>query len=139
MSKNAIRDGMPRYAIKRLRKDLKGDTLVQATSDLASEANFLSKLRHPNICRMRGTIGEPGKNGFAIVLDRLSMTLRDKMLEWKKQGAYGASPLLGKMKSSFWSHSKKEDQLQIQMNVHGEKLMAIYDLARALRHLADHS
>lgn len=137
MSAHAVRDGINRYAIKRLRKDLKGDTLVQATADLAAEANFLKSLRHPNICRMRGTIGEPGKKGFAIVLDRLTVTLRYKMMEWKKLD--GCVSLLSKVKSNFLSQDKREDKLRIQKEFYGEKLMGVYDIARALRHLAEHS
>jgi len=85
MSAHVIRQGRPRYAAKRLRKDLKDKKLLcRATADLASEAIFLKTLRHPNICRMRGTIGEPGRKDFTIIMDRLTMTLRDKMLNWKK-------------------------------------------------------
>ncbi|KAL3944259.1 MAG: hypothetical protein SGBAC_001653 [Bacillariaceae sp.] len=139
MSTHVIRDGMPRYAIKRLKKSLKGDTLVQATADLASEANFLMSLHHPNICKIRGTIGEPGKRGFAIVMDRLTQTLREKMVEWKRMENSGS--LFSKLKNAFRppSQSKLEAKLVQQKQIYGEKLLAAYDVARALRCLAEHS
>lgn len=143
MSTHAIRDGIHRYAIKRLRKDLKGDMLVQATADLAAEANFLTSLRHPNICRMRGTIGEPGTKGFAIVLDRLTLTLREKMMEWKKlDGAHGSSSIVDKIKSLSICGGEQiaaDEKLEVQKEVFSDKLMAVYDIARALRHLAENS
>ncbi|CAJ1932657.1 unnamed protein product [Cylindrotheca closterium] len=139
MCKHAIRDGMPRYAIKRLKKDLKGDGLVQAMADLASEAHFLMTLRHPNICRMRGTVGEPGKRGFAIVIDRLTLTLRQKMAEWKKHDDRGSIVSNLKKVLGTESQSKVEAKLVVQKEIYGEKLLAAYDVARALRYLADHS
>ncbi|CAJ1932655.1 unnamed protein product [Cylindrotheca closterium] len=139
MRKHIMRGGMSRYAIKRLKKDLRGPTLTQATADLASEANFLMTLRHPNICRMRGTIGEPGKRGFSIVMDRLTLTLREKMVEWKKKDDSGS--LFSKLKKILGNQSKSklEEKLMFQREIYGEKLLAAYDVARALRYLADHS
>mmetsp|Transcript_40819 Transcript_40819/g.98440 ORF Transcript_40819/g.98440 Transcript_40819/m.98440 type:complete len:494 (+) Transcript_40819:87-1568(+) len=139
MRAHVMRDGISRYAVKRLKKSLKDNALVQATADLAGEANFLKSLRHPNICKMRGTIGEPGKQGFAIVMDRLTITLREKMLEWKKLD--DSSSLLSKLTKVLGSQSQsmREEKLVIRKEIYGEKLLAAYDVARALRHLAEHS
>ena len=41
MSNHCFRKGLTRYAIKRLRPDLKGETKLNATIDLASEGMFL--------------------------------------------------------------------------------------------------
>lgn len=138
MRDHVIRDGSPRYAVKRLRRDLKGDKLLHATADLASEAHFLKLLRHPNICKMRGTIGLPGVNDFGIILDRLTMTLRDKMLEWKKNDKSGS--LFSKLERLLrHPQSKKEEKLQVYKERYTNKLIALYDTARALRYLAKHS
>ncbi|KAL3927075.1 MAG: hypothetical protein SGBAC_013229, partial [Bacillariaceae sp.] len=138
MSSHVSRNGRPRYAVKRLRKDLKGENMLYAASDLASEAGFLKALRHSNICRCRGTIGEPGKQDFAIILDRLTMTLRDKMMEWKKEDEGGS--LFSKLERLLHqSPNKKEAELQTQKERYSEKLLALYDTARALRYLAKHS
>jgi len=138
MSTHVFRDGQTRYAVKQLRKDLSGDNLISATIDLATEANFLMMLRHPNICKMRGTIGEPGKMDFAIVLDRLTMTLREKMQEWKEEESAERVSPISKMKHVLLRHHKvvKQEQLCTLKEIYGEKLMAVYDVARALRHLA---
>ncbi|CAJ1932653.1 unnamed protein product [Cylindrotheca closterium] len=138
MSSHVMRNGKPRYAIKRLRKDLKGEKLMYATSDFASEARFLMSLRHPNICRMRGTISEPGKKDFAIILDRLTMTLRDKMLEWKKEDSSGS--LFSKLERLIHHpKDKQEEEIQVQKERFAQKLLALYDTARALRFLAKNS
>ncbi|KAL3935282.1 MAG: hypothetical protein SGBAC_009171 [Bacillariaceae sp.] len=139
MSAHVIRDGVSRYAIKRLKKSLKGAALVQATADLAAEANFLMALRHPNICKIRGTIGEPGTRGFAIVMDRLTLTLREKMAEWKKMDDRGSISSKVKNALHIQSHSKLEAKLVVQKEIYGEKLLAAYDVSRALRCLAEHS
>ena len=131
MSENLVRDGQSRYAVKRLREDFKGKALVQAMADLTAEASFLMCLRHPNICKMRGTIGEPGKRGFAIVMDRLIMTLRDKMVEWKAIQESGS--LVSKVKQALQRNHRRS----IQKDVFGDKIVALYDVSRTLRYLAE--
>lgn len=137
MSTHVFRDGEPRYAVKQLREDLKGDKMIQAIVDLTAEAKFLMSLRHPNICKIRGTIGEPGKRDFAIVLDRLTMTLREKMAEWRED-SYESRSLLSKMKKVLIRDQvAKQHRLCLHKSIYNDKLMAVYDVARALRHLAE--
>lgn len=134
MGLHALLDGQPQYAVKKIRQDLQGDDLIQATADLALEANFLMSLRHPNVCRMRGTVGEPGTPEFGIVMDRFVMTLEDKMVDWKKYEQKRHSLF----KRVLRQHQpSKEAQFEVQRQIYGEKLMAIHDIARALRYLAD--
>jgi len=136
MRTHVVRDGRLRYAVKQLRKDLKGNRLVQATADLAAEASFLRSLRgHPNICKIKGTIGEPGKRNFGIVMDRLIVNLREKMRDWKKYDERRYCLL----KKIVLHHQQPslEEQLEVQKQIYGEKLMAVNDIARALRRLAD--
>lgn len=127
-------DDSPRYALKQLRQDLEGDKLVQATADLALEANLLMSLQHPNICKLQGTIGTPGTKDFAILLDRLPTTLRDKMMDWKKHEIRRYRLL---KKVLLLHQPSKEEQLDVQRHIYGEKLQAVYDLARTLQYLAD--
>lgn len=138
MKSHVLRDGKARYAVKRVRRDLSGDKLFHAIGDMASEAHFLKSLRHPNICKMRGTISRPGKRDFGIILDRLTMTLRDRMLEWKKEDNSGS--LFSKLERLLHHpQDKKEEELQVHKERYSEKLVALFDSARALRYLAKHS
>lgn len=131
MSTNFTRQGIARYAIKRARSDLSPDDLLEAVVDLAVEAKFLAAMRHPNIVRMRGTVGSPGNDGFMIVMDRLRMTLREKMKQWRTE-VKGKNPsLLGKMLGQV-------NNSAIQREQYGDKLLAVYDIARAMRYLHNH-
>jgi serine/threonine protein kinase len=54
--------------------------------DLATEAQFLRGLEHPNIVKLRGvSASEPFSPGFFLVLDRLYDTLEDRLRSWKGQ------------------------------------------------------
>ena len=80
MSTHCVGHGRPRYAIKRLRHEFATTEIqLEAAIDLASEAKFLASLHHPNIVKMRGTVGTPGTPAFGIVMDCLVLTLREKM------------------------------------------------------------
>jgi hypothetical protein len=138
MSAHVIRQGRSRYAMKRLREDLPQRKLLSAITDLAAEAKFMSSMRHPNICKMRGTVSQPGRRDFAIVMDNLVQTLRQKMDDWKDLDEKGSrfSVLERLLKQP---KNKKDEQLTIQKERYADKLLAMYDAARALRYLHNHS
>jgi hypothetical protein len=133
MSKHCFRAGLARYAVKRLRPDLESSKQLEAAIDLASEAKFMASLQHPNICKMRGTIGQPGSWDFMIVMDCLQMTLREKMKQWKDQ--LHRSPKNGMFRFLKRSH---QHQAALEDDVFADKLLAVYDIARAMRYLHNH-
>mmetsp|Transcript_16819 Transcript_16819/g.35141 ORF Transcript_16819/g.35141 Transcript_16819/m.35141 type:complete len:367 (-) Transcript_16819:399-1499(-) len=71
-----------RYALKQLKPNEKQAHVEQGLIDLSNEAQFLSCLDHPNIIKMRGVVGTSLTPNFGIILDRLYMTLEDKMDFW---------------------------------------------------------
>ncbi|KAL3907649.1 MAG: hypothetical protein SGILL_008785 [Bacillariaceae sp.] len=86
------------YAIKHLRKDLfatsheKRSAFRSAAADLVLEAQFLSRIDHPNIIKLRGwavggtTCFASGQHdSYFLVLDRLEMTLANRIEEWKRE------------------------------------------------------
>jgi Protein tyrosine and serine/threonine kinase len=131
MSTHTTRQGIARYAIKRARHDLTRDAILEAVVDLAVEAKFLATMRHPNIVRMRGTVGTPGSEGFMIVMDRLQMTLREKMVVWNRESKGQSVGLHGKLLGN-------KSNTAVQREQYADKLLAIYDIARAMRYLHNH-
>ena len=88
MKAHCVRAGAPRFALKRVKSDTEGTSplwMLGATLDLAKEAKFLASLNHPNIIKLRGTMGEPGHTDFAIVLDRMVTTLDKTIDQWKRE------------------------------------------------------
>lgn len=130
MSKHVLRHGQGRYAVKRVRRDLKDP--VSAILDLAVEAKFLASIKHPNIVRMRGTSGVPGSPNFMMVMDRLSLTLKEKIRGWNRElkRKTGLFQLLSPAKAKQ-TKAAIEDQ-------YADKLLAIFDIARAIRYLHNH-
>jgi len=116
------RGGKPRYAAKHIKKRLEGHMREDAIIDLACEAAFLSRILHPNIVRLRGTVGTPGSPKFTLILDRLDQTLTNKIADWKDE-------FKRRTKNFF-----RKDKLGLASLFH-ERLLAAYDIARALRHL----
>jgi hypothetical protein len=55
MRTHCIGHGRPWYAIKQLRNS--GSHKMEAAINLAVEAKFLASIWHPNIVKMRGTMG----------------------------------------------------------------------------------
>jgi len=85
----------PQYVIKHLRRDLLTDRkrFIHAAGDLVMEAMYLSKLKHPNIIKLRGcavggssAYGNGKHDGFFLILDRLNSTLSQQIQEWKQCG-----------------------------------------------------
>lgn len=116
-------DTRPRFAVKRVRPDLSPDWTCVAIADLAKEAKFLASLHHSNIIRLRATVGTPGNNDFAIVLDRLYMILDKKIKEWKKDDKKT------RLMNVCVLDGEKHRSLMT------ERLTAMYDIARALKYL----
>jgi len=88
-------DHSPQYIIKHLRRDLMVDRkkFIHAAGDLVMEAMYLSKLKHPNIIKLRGcavggssAYGNGKHDGFFLILDRLNSTLSQQIQDWKDKG-----------------------------------------------------
>jgi len=109
-----------RYAIKHLQESSLSS--MEAQMDVFYEAKFLQSIRHSNIIRLRGIVGEPGDEDYGLILDRLTKdTLHDVLHKWKKSAW-----------KSTWNHSEAK-------NRHGIRLEIALDVGRALRHLHRHS
>jgi len=134
MSQISQRNGMARYALKRITtgpgtKDeaMVTDWTQAAVKDLACEAKFLQSLHHPNIIRLRGTMGTPGDPDFGLVLDRMPGTLRDKIRHWKRISK--GVPFGNLLMCCSREHAYFFNKLFL------EQLMAVFDIARGLKYL----
>lgn len=116
----------PRFAVKRIRSDLPPGVTCVAIPDLAKEARFLASLHHSNVIRLRGTVGTPGAKDFCIILDRLYMILDQKVQEWKEDD-----------KENRFMHFFVRDRRSHRASMN-ERLMAMFDIARALKYLHSH-
>ena len=83
-----------RYAVKHLKPALmdRPHRFAKAAIDLATEAEMMLCLEHPNIIKMRGWARKgafsykDGKHdSFFIILDRVVDTLEDRVRDWRKQ------------------------------------------------------
>jgi serine/threonine protein kinase len=123
MSKQCFRGGKPRYAVKQVRDDLDSETYFIAAVDLAAEAKFLASIEHSNIVRLRATVDAPGSQNFMIVLDRLWM-MAEKIVEWRKRERKCRGPFRMMI-------FRKEMHMFLMV----ERLVALFDIARALKYL----
>jgi serine/threonine protein kinase len=83
------------YAVKHLRNRLVTRTpekFKRAAIDLIMEGQLLLVLDHPNIVGLRGWCGDGPKafasrdpRGFFLILDKLPVSLEDRMLEWRNK------------------------------------------------------
>jgi len=129
MKDHCLRNGESRYAIKRIRSDIVGrEEIADAAIDLAREAEFLAALKHPNIIRIRGTINMPGHPKYSLVLDRLYDTLEVQMKKWKLE----KKQYQGKFKGLIGKNKMMLNKLWM------DRLVATYDLARAMAYLHSH-
>jgi len=128
MAANTHVDGLARYAVKRLKDEVDGKHCMDAAIDLACEAMFLQSISHTNIIHLRGTVGMPGAPGFAILLDRLVMTLEQKFSEWQAEKKVHQGSILGKLLC-------RKSETDLLENLLTERLLVCFDIARALRHL----
>jgi serine/threonine protein kinase len=123
--------GACRVAFKKLRPDLYFKKKCEAARDLGREAKLLKSLDHPNIVKLHGIISQPGKADFGILLDCLSLTLREQMRLWKEQEEE-AMNRPGGIRLPFWSTSTSIPQ-ETQLLV--ERLVALLEVAQAMRYL----
>lgn len=129
MAERCYRGDSPRYAIKRVAASLlESDFMASAIVDLAAEAKFLSHLDHSNIIKVRATVGTPGTMGFMIVLDRLVNIMDNKVKEWKQQQKSSCKRKVT-FGLRFGGNSMERHDLAT------ERLVAMFDIARALRYL----
>lgn len=137
LCKMHLRNNKYRYAIKMVNDDLIDyATKTCSIVDLAQEAYFLQRIKHPNIIRLRATVGEPGTVSFGLIVDRLTGTLTDKIIGWSK--AYPecrGGRRIAVLNRLFVSKCRKQ-QLD---NFYSRRLLIALDLARALRFLHQHS
>lgn len=127
-----------KYVVKLLRRDLRAKIRTEAILDLVCEAEYLARLSHPNIIRLRATVGQSGFSSFMLILDRLDQTLSTKLDEWKhalqgeRKAQFGGGPagMLCRKKPAYW----RQHQGLRRVLFH-ERLLAASHVARALRHL----
>jgi serine/threonine protein kinase len=119
--------GKARYAVKRRREDMEKEKLLPAAIDLAAEGEFLASMKHPNVIRLRGTIGTPGHPGYLLLMDRLHVSMNQKLQEWK-QDVRGTKDCLG---------MRVRDR-KTYISLLSERVLAAYDVARALNFLHGH-
>jgi len=133
MSENCIRKDdigrdHSRYALKHLKPTNMQKQLEQGLIDISIEAQFLSCFNHPNVIKMRGVAGEPLTPEFGLVLDRLYLTLEDKMDIWNQEKKMATSSgLCGCLFGSVDSATKSALVFSA--------ITVAYDLACALRYI----
>ena len=117
-----------------------------AIADLAMEAKFMSSIRHPNICKMRAIAGTPGNEDFMVIMDCLSTTLRERMNEWRQQQGRTKSSFLerlllnnDKKNNNKYNKNRNGNAEILQFQRYEQKLLAMWDAARAIRYLHNHS
>ena len=128
--------GEYRYAVKFLKNkwvnDQKG--FENAALDLASEAELMSRMDHPNVLRLRAiatkgldSFAEMSRlDGFFIVVDRLRQTLTDKVERWERQTKFAKNRMV---KTIIGGFSKRTRRVSL------EKLKVSFDIASGLEYL----
>ena len=131
MSKHCIREDHARFAIKRIKQNLKKEKderhKVRGIIDLSIEVSFLSFIIHPNIIKLRGlAYGDPINEDHFIILDRLYLTLEQQIRTWKKD-VFVNSGFCG-----FGCLGANKKELRRIMT---DRLVTAYDLSSALMHM----
>jgi serine/threonine protein kinase len=119
------------YVVKHLREDLfssqERSIFHSAAADLVLEAQFLSRMEHPNIIKLRGwaaggtaCFANGSHDSYFLLLDRLEMTLAYRIEEWQQEQEQQESDCMG--------------------NIHAmrEKLDIATQLASSLEYLHEH-
>jgi hypothetical protein len=96
-----------------------------AILDLAREAKFLSLLNHPNIIEMHATVGDPGHPEFAIVLERLVLTLDKAIKQWSDE--------LKNQRKHLWLNFPKSQPEKRAFEL--KRLVVMNEIANAVHHL----
>jgi hypothetical protein len=118
-----------RYALKQLKVTDSEKHIRQGLIDISIEAQFLACLNHPNIIKMRGLAGKPFSPDFGIVLDRLYMTLDDKMLFWREEKKASLSKHMCGCLGLGFDKATKQGLLFQAVTV-------AYDLSSAMRYIS---
>ena len=132
MEYHCLQSGSSKFALKRLKprtNESEKDLLaLTAGIDLAMEAKFLNVLcAHPNIVRLRATVGLPGSADFSLILDRVVDTLDNRIDAWRSATkARGA-----KWRNLSSGIFRKRNTSPSQMN----QLLVLQDVASAMKHL----
>ena len=126
MAKYNLRDGHPRYAIKKLKPDLSDKDRKYAVMDMAIEAKFLAVISHPNIVKMRGTASTDSlRYDYFIVMDRLYGTLDERIDDWTEQ-----EKMVGGSCCGLWDVDRGR-----LTEVRLERITALYDVTKAMEYL----
>lgn len=113
------------YAVKQIRKDLYPDKRVEAAKSLAKEQKYLQTIQHPNIVRLRGVVDKPGGSNHMLILDKLSHSLLQQVVDWKEE-----------LPSNSFAFPWKSPKVQeTEARVLSERLFALYDVAQAVSFL----
>jgi serine/threonine protein kinase len=115
-----------KYAVKQIRKDLYPAKRVEAAKGLAREQKFLASIAHPNIVRLRGIVSKPGFETNMMVLDKLEQSLLQQAVDWKTQSA---------QLSSFVFPWQSQQRVQVGKDILAGRLLALYDIAQAVKYL----
>ncbi len=128
MSKQCIRNGVPRYAVKQLSPRTKSDKSVflKGLADIVIEARLLAVIQHPNIIKFRG-FGSCGyfHQDFFIVMDRLPLTLDKRIGKWREETKKSKS-LIGRLSN------KNKDAAQ---DIADEKINTCLGVVKAIEFL----
>lgn len=124
MAAHCLRNSIARFAVKHLREGVGVEIKADAVYDLACEAKYLASFSHPNIIKLRGTVGIPGSPTYMLILDRLTLTLEEKIHQWqldqrKFRGALGLF---------------RRDTVGLA-DVYMQRLVVLFDISRAMRYL----
>jgi len=96
-------------AMKCLRPNIRSSTeqFIIGVEDLVHESAMLASLDHPNIVKIHGRAGGCISNsyrlsddGYFILLDRLTDTLDDRILRWKRSYTARSPPSLSQIKAA---------------------------------------
>lgn len=129
-----------KYALKKLRPDLKGIKKLSGIIDLMVEAQFLSTLSHPNIITLRGYGGDFGTMGFFIVMDRVDRTLGRAIELWRTQKEIQKREGIEQYGNrQFSSLRRRGRNVQLQRDGLDHRIAIAYQLASALDYLHNHS
>jgi serine/threonine protein kinase len=134
MATHVHRRGKSRYVIKRLKNKFEDPCVMfAAAADIASEALILANIKHTSIITIRATVGTPGKSDFGIILDRLQYTLKQKIKDWADAKKLLKGGILQRLVRPLGC---LEDSHRLEV-MHSDRLLAVYDIARALQYLHD--